>query len=784
MEHSQKVQNSRITIKNSLHTYLKSKNYAINERFRRSDLVLTQSREDFMMDLKIKNEISRTNSFSYSNISSLNSNTSPVDQQFTKLMAFVQQEKRPVVHQELEKLLPPLLCHLYIEMLKGKDWKPAHDFLRKYSVLLGPIDAKSQQKFNGNDTQIPSPIVFTSNVLNNQNSHLKPPPPLPPLSSSSPSPPPLQLATDDNEKRVKMFKELIEHLSTLQRIEDCESNRDIVMFRSCKYEVKLSNQALASLNKFLAKHGHVLILQLLHVWFSMDLYQLKDDMNEIDDDQLSTSSSSSSDSIINFSEYNSSNYNVVKQKSTNRDHRSTGAVVTKFDQLNCDNQKDISNSRLHSFSSNNNEQQQNYEECNDGANNLKLKRLQSCLNQVNSKYHMPIRLFNINNTDNSLCSVNLDKSMCHLAAGFEDSTIMLWSLNGYENYGRKPYQMFDDRLCKWSINNCNRYLTDDLSDYSSDDDELSINNSKGEKNSISKCFFSSNSQSVVLRGHRSAVTDLMFGRKHDIMLSVSRDSTLRVWKADSYTCASVYRYVIIILIKRSLELLSNNNECVCRGHEYPIWCVDESSNGCYAATGSRDSTARLWNYERKFPVKTFVGHTQDVECIAFHPNGVYIATGSTDTTIRMWCVVSGKLLRIFTECHLPVNAISFSPDGKMLAAAGDETKIRIFDLAAGQQLADLKNHTAPVKSLSWSSNSKKLLSGCTDGNFYVWNINYLGLSESSSSKSTPANQTSSNSATNSTNSSTLLQMSNTGSKRILKVRFDKDNDLIHMIGND
>ncbi|CAO1439105.1 unnamed protein product [Diamesa tonsa] len=694
MEHSQKVQNSRITIKNSLHTYLKTKNYAINERYRRSDLVLTQSREDFMMDLKIKNEISRTNSFSYSNISSLNSNTSPVDQQFTKLMAFVQQEKRPVVHQELEKLLPPLLCHLYIEMLKGKDWKPAHDFLRKYSVLLGPIDAKTQQKFNGNDTVIPSPIVFSSNVLNNQNSHLKPPP-----------------ASDDNEKQLRMFKELIENLSTLQRYEDCESNRDIVMFRSCKYEVKLSNQALASLNKFLAKHGHVLILQLLHVWFSMDLYQLKDDMNELDDDQLSTSSSSSSDSIINFSEYSSSNYNVVKQKSTNRD-RST--AVTKFDQLNCDNQKDISNSRLHSFSSNNNEQQQNYEELHESANNLKLKRLQSCLNQVNSKYHMPIRIFNINNTDNSLCSVNLDKSMCHLAAGFEDSTIMLWSLNGYENYGRKPYQMFDDRL--------------------------------------------SNSQSIVLRGHRSAVTDLMFGRKHDIMLSVSRDSTLRVWKSDSYTCASVYR-----------------------GHEYPIWCVDESSNGCYAATGSRDSTARLWNYERKFPVKTFVGHTQDVECIAFHPNGVYIATGSTDTTIRMWCVVSGKVLRIFTDCHLPVNAISFSPDGKFLAAAGDETKIRIFDLAAGQQLADLKNHTAPVKSLSWSSNSKKLLSGCTDGNFYVWNINYLGLSESSSSKSTTANP-SSNSAT--TNSSTLLQMSHTGSKRILKVRFDGDNDLIHMIGND
>jgi transcription initiation factor TFIID subunit 5 len=59
------------------------------------------------------------------------------------------------------------------------------------------------------------------------------------------------------------------------------------------------------------------------------------------------------------------------------------------------------------------------------------------------------------------------------------------------------------------------------------------------------------------------------------------------------------------------------------------------------------------------------------QCIAFHPNGNYFATGSTDTTIRMWCVTTGKLLRIFTECHLPVNAISFSPDGKLLAAAGE-----------------------------------------------------------------------------------------------------------------
>lgn len=58
-----------------------------------------------------------------------------------------------------------------------------------------------------------------------------------------------------------------------------------------------------------------------------------------------------------------------------------------------------------------------------------------------------------------------------MAAGFEDSSVVLWSLNGYnENFGRKPFQSFDDRLCQWSINNCNRILTDDLSDYESEEE--------------------------------------------------------------------------------------------------------------------------------------------------------------------------------------------------------------------------------------------------------------------------------------------------------------------------
>lgn len=49
------------------------------------------------------------------------------------------------------------------------------------------------------------------------------------------------------------------------------------------------------------------------------------------------------------------------------------------------------------------------------------------------------------------------------------------------------------------------------------------------------------------------------------------------------------------------------------GHNYPIWCIAESSNGLYIATGSRDLTARLWSTDRVHPLQTYFGHTQDVD---------------------------------------------------------------------------------------------------------------------------------------------------------------------------
>lgn len=339
--------------------------------------MLTQSKEDFRMDLKIKNGISRTNSFTFSNISSLSGNQSPVDQQVSKLVKFVQSQKNVTVRRELETLLPPLVCHLFIEMLKSKDWRPAHEFLRKFSPLVGATQEIPPQKINGTDPNavMPQPVQF----LKTQN----PSPRI--LGSLKHQPMSIQLNID--EQKLIVFRDLITNLSCIRRFEDVK-DKLIINFLSCKYKAQLAKKTLTILNNFLSKHGHVLIIKVLHLWFSMNLYELHDESNE------DTSSSSSDCTILNHFDH-----------AADAVRRSNHKIDRFSDPSHCDNPKDIKlnvKSKFHHYDYNamSLNVDRHRSDLQDIGSNMKLKRLRECLHRVDNKYHKPIRIFNINYTEN------------------------------------------------------------------------------------------------------------------------------------------------------------------------------------------------------------------------------------------------------------------------------------------------------------------------------------------------------------------------------------------------
>lgn len=71
---------------------------------------------------------------------------------------------------------------------------------------------------------------------------------------------------------------------------------------------------------------------------------------------------------------------------------------------------------------------------------------------------------------------------------------------------------------------------------------------------------------------------------------------------------------------------------------------------------------------------------KSVRTLDFHPYGEYVASGSNDTTVRLWDVRKNNACIDKYRGHIAnVNSLKFSPDGSWIASAGTEGKcLRFF----------------------------------------------------------------------------------------------------------
>ncbi len=80
---------------------------------------------------------------------------------------------------------------------------------------------------------------------------------------------------------------------------------------------------------------------------------------------------------------------------------------------------------------------------------------------------------------------------------------------------------------------------------------------------------------------------------------------------------------------------------ILEGHREPVSSLAFSPQGQILASGSYDSTVRLWRVPDGTPLHTLEGHTGSVHAVAFSPDGTLLASGSEDGTVRLWGVAGG-----------------------------------------------------------------------------------------------------------------------------------------------
>jgi ribosome assembly protein 4 len=123
---------------------------------------------------------------------------------------------------------------------------------------------------------------------------------------------------------------------------------------------------------------------------------------------------------------------------------------------------------------------------------------------------------------------------------------------------------------------------------------------------------------------------------------------------------------------------------------------------------------------------TLEGHTEAVLAVAFSPDSQQFASGSGDTTVRLWDIHTNTALRTMKGHADWVLTIAWSPDGQRLASGDNKGVIIIWDPQDGKKLATLNGHKKFVTAMAWEplhqdGDCLRLVSSSKDGTAIVWN---------------------------------------------------------------
>ncbi|XP_024020657.1 WD40 repeat-containing protein HOS15 isoform X1 [Morus notabilis] len=132
------------------------------------------------------------------------------------------------------------------------------------------------------------------------------------------------------------------------------------------------------------------------------------------------------------------------------------------------------------------------------------------------------------------------------------------------------------------------------------------------------------------------------------------------------------------------------------------------------------------------------GHTSEVCACAWSPTGSLLASGSGDSTARIWTISDGSsgsgmrnsLVNVLVLKHVKgrtnekskdVTTLDWNGEGTLLATGSYDGQARIWN-TNGELRSTLSKHKGPIFSLKWNKKGDYLLTGSCDKTAIVWDV--------------------------------------------------------------
>lgn len=215
-------------------------------------------------------------------------------------------------------------------------------------------------------------------------------------------------------------------------------------------------------------------------------------------------------------------------------------------------------------------------------------------------------------------------------------------------------------------------------------------------------------------GHEDAITCGSFTADGKLVVTASRDSSVRVW---SPTSAST-------LLRIQLGLASLGSSF----HNADIYCMAvgtaDTSASMLIASGCAAGDVFVTHRESGQVVAQLPRHEGGVESIAFAPQGiqlVLLATAGADGVIRIWDMENSTERCKFLHGGV-VSKVVWHPHKPLIASGSSDGTIMVWNFLSGQQACRFEGHTEFVSDVCFAGDNNFIASTSGDGTVRLFDL--------------------------------------------------------------